>query len=204
MIKHTLVAVGLVGAVVAGSQVDAGRSMTPPPTIAEIVASSGGNFDHNRNDFDLLSIALETAELTEALNDPDATLTVFAPDDWAFFLLAKDLGYPLYDELGAWLFLVDQLTELGNGDPIPVLTDVLLYHVSPSTLNSRDINNLFRNGGTIPTLLAGAEITPRRSGRLEDLAPRVIDPYMKGPYNVPASNGIIHPISRVLIPADLP
>jgi len=204
MIKQTLVAAGLVGAVVAGSQVDAGRFMPQAPTIAERVASSGGNFDHNRNDFDLLYLALQAADLTDALNDPDSSLTVFAPDDWAFFLLAKDLGYPLYDELGAWLFLIDRLTELGSGDPIPVLTDVLLYHVSPGVLNSRDINDLFRNGGTITTLLPGAEITPQRSGRLQDLAPRVIDPHTKGPYNVPASNGIIHPISRVLIPADLP
>jgi len=204
MIKQTLAATGLVAVVLAGSQVDAGRFMPQQQTIAQIVANSGGNFDHNRNDFDLLYLALEAAGLTEALNDPDSSLTVFAPDDWVFFLLAKDLGYPLYDELGAWLFLVDRLTELGNGDPIPVLTDVLQYHVAPGALNSRDINTLFRSGSTITTLLPGAEITPQRSGRLQDLAPRVIDPYMKGPYNVPASNGIIHPISRVLIPADLP
>ena len=67
--------------------------------------------------------------------------------------LARDLGYtaPGYDEAGAFAYIVEQLTVLGGGDPIPVLTDVLLYHVSPG---STFYNGTLRGQVTeIPTLL---------------------------------------------------
>ncbi len=173
------------------------------PTIAGIVAQSGGAFDHNRNDNDLLLTALQTANLTSALDDPNSDLTVFAPNDWAFILLARDLGYPYYDEQGAWNFLVAALTAIGGGDPVPTLTAVLTYHVSPESLTTADIAQKRRDGETIATL-QGATITPLRGGRLEDQEPDVADPVLKGPVNIVASNGIIQPISRVLIPVNLP
>ena len=172
-------------------------------TIAGLVAQSGGAFDHNRNDYDLLLTALQTANLTSALDDPTSDLTVFAPNDWAFILLARDLGYPYYDEQGAWNFLVAALTAIGGGDPVPTLTAVLTYHVSPESLTTADIAQKRRDGETIATL-QGATITPLRGGRLEDQEPDVADPVLKGPFNIVASNGIIQPISRVLLPVNLP
>jgi uncharacterized surface protein with fasciclin (FAS1) repeats len=68
------------------------------------------------------------------VSNPTANLTVFAPNDRAFVRLARDLGFTGTTEAAAWQFLVGALTQLGNGDPIPVLTNVLLYHFPDVTL----------------------------------------------------------------------
>ena len=62
-------------------------------TITEIVAASGGKFDKNDRDFDILLNAVLAAELDGALADPNADLTVFAPNDRSFIRLAQSLGY---------------------------------------------------------------------------------------------------------------
>lgn len=196
-------AIGLsaVAATAAGSGSGGGGIVSP--TIADVVAASGGAFDHNKNDFDLLLTALQTANLTGALDDPNSNLTVFAPNDWAFILLARDLGYAYYDERGAWEYLVAAITALGGGDPVPTLTAVLTYHVSPELLTTADIAQKRRSAQTISTL-QGATITPLPGGRLVDQEPDVLDPVLKGPSNIVVANGIIQPISRVLIPVNLP
>ncbi|MFG0284451.1 MAG: fasciclin domain-containing protein [Phycisphaerales bacterium JB039] len=170
-------------------------------TLAEIVARSGGDFDDNPVDFDLLLTALKAADLVGPLADPAAELTVFGPPDFAFVTLARDLGYTGYDEAGAWTFLVDTLTVLGGGDPIPVLTDVLLYHVVDGKAYARDLilATIFRK--TIPTLQGGV-ITPFFFF-LGDAEPDLDDPVVLFP-NIRASNGVLHVISGVLIPVDLP
>lgn len=120
-----------------------------PSTIADVVAASGGTPDNNSGDFDLLGIALDAAGLTGAVADEDALLTVLAPTDAAFISLAQRLGFQGSDEAGAIGSIIDTLTTLGNGDPIPLLTDILLYHVAggASTLGElqadRDITPLF-------------------------------------------------------------
>jgi uncharacterized surface protein with fasciclin (FAS1) repeats len=182
---------------------------SPPPsrpTIAGIVAQSGpGNaqFDTNGADFDILLTAVQTADLVGALNDPAARLTVFAPSDAAFVRTARDLGFAGSDEAGAWSFLVSTLTTIGGGDPVPTLTNILLYHVSPQRLNSGQIFQREVRHQTIPTLLAGAVITPRK-GVLIDADPDLINPRRVSPRDVRASNGIIQTIDRVLIPVNLP
>jgi uncharacterized surface protein with fasciclin (FAS1) repeats len=168
-------------------------------TITEIVLESGGEFDHDRHDFDILLNAVVVAGLADALDNPDDELTVLAPDDRAFIKLARDLGYDGYDEAGAYDFIVAALTDLGGGDPIPVLTDVLLYHVSPE---EQDLHDL-RSYPEISTLL-GAFIYQYR-GELIDKEPEVANPKIKvRKSDIEASNGYIHIISRVLIPLDLP
>ena len=109
------------------------RGVDEPMTITDIVLQSGGDFDDNPRDFDILLNAVVTADLAGVLADPEATLTVFAPNDRAFMRLATDLGFESkggYDEEAVWNFIVGALTDLGGGDPIPVLTDVLTYHVA--------------------------------------------------------------------------
>jgi uncharacterized surface protein with fasciclin (FAS1) repeats len=177
-------------------------------TIADLVvmASGGataGQFDADDADFDMLLTALQTANLVGAVSDPTADLTVFAPNDRAFIRLANDLGYVGTDEAAAWTFLVGALTTLGNGDPVPVLTNVLLYHVAGERIGlfSYVIRSFFRIN--IDTLLAGETIKPRFL-RLKDNDPDLTDPRLMLPVNVQASNGIIHSIDRVLIPIDLP
>jgi len=98
-----------------------------------------------------------------------------------------------------WAYLVDQLTVLGDGDPIPVLTDILLYHVVPAEATFAQAKQL----RTIPTLLDGA--TVELSGRtLIDADPDNKNPKIRrSQADIMTSNGIIHPITRVLRPIDL-
>lgn len=164
-----------------------------------IAVSSLDGFDADNGDFDMLIQALIAADLVGAVDDASADLTVFAPTDQAFVRLARDLGYTEsgYDEAGAFAYIVEQLTVLGGGDPIPVLTDVLLYHVSPG---STFYNGTLRGEVTeIPTLL-GVPFTA--DGRhLIDAATGLEDPRIKNPLtDITASNGVIHGINRVLIP----
>ncbi len=178
-------------------------SASSDATIAEtaIAVSSLDGFDNNTGDFDLLIQALIAADLVDAVNDPNADLTVFAPTDQAFVRLARDLGYsaPGYDEEAAFGYIVEQLTALGGGDPIPVLTNVLLYHVSPGSTFYSALQN---NSVEVPTLL-GASFTA--NGRnLVDAAPGIDNPRIKNPLtDIEASNGVIHGINRVLLPVAL-
>lgn len=169
-------------------------------TIAQIVARSGGTFDDKGYDFDILLTAVEAAGLTAALNDPAAELTVFAPKDRAFVMTARDLGYGGWDEAGAWTFLVSALTALGNGDPIPVLRNVLLYHVVPGALDTSEV----RASDSISTLLSGASIFPYGKKRIGDNDPDFIDARLvDGRTDIAASNGVIHVLTKVLLPLDL-
>jgi uncharacterized surface protein with fasciclin (FAS1) repeats len=171
-------------------------------TITEIVAESGGEFDNNKFDYDILLTAVVTADLAGALANPKAELTVFAPNDAAFILLARDLGYDGRDEAGAWNFLVAALTELGEGDPIPVLTAVLLYHVAPGDITAFDFILLSLFQAPVETLLEGATFQPQFF-RIVDNDPDLRNASLFFPLNVAADNGRIHTITRVLIPIDL-
>jgi uncharacterized surface protein with fasciclin (FAS1) repeats len=169
-------------------------------TITEIVAGSGGEFDRDSNDFDMLLNAVLAADLADVLADPNADFTVLAPDDRAFIRLARDLGYEGNDEAQAFDAIVTVLTVLGEGDPIPVLTNVLLYHVLPGAKDVREV----RNADSLNTALLGETILPDRRG-LMDNDPDFKDPRIQlSSSNIMASNGVIHGINRVLIPADLP
>ena len=171
-------------------------------TIADVVAASGGEFDDNRFDYDILLNAVIAADLVGPLADPTADLTVFSPNDAAFIRLARDFGYEGWDEAGAWDAIVAALTELGGGDPIPVLTDVLLYHVAPDRVSAFEFILLSFFGMPIETL-QGGEFQPFFF-RLIDNEPDLRDPTLAFPLNLHLENGYIHTITRVLIPVDLP
>ena len=170
----------------------------PAQTIAGLVAASGGEFDHNRGDFDILLNAVIAADLVGALDAEGADLTVLAPNDRAFLRLARDLGYEGFTEAGAFDAIVTALTAIGDGNPIPVLTDVLLYHVSPGAKTREEI--VF--GDPIETLLEGSWVFKRKR-YLIDGEPDLRNPWLTQPADLEATNGIIQTISRVLIPVDL-
>ncbi|MBT8484005.1 MAG: fasciclin domain-containing protein [Phycisphaerae bacterium] len=179
--------------------------MTAPAsaqTIADVVASSGGEFDQNWFDYDMLLNAVVAADLVGPLADPDAELTVFAPNDLAFIRLARTLGYEGRDESGAFEFIVSALTDLGGGDPIPLLTDVLLYHVVDDEINAFEFILLSFFGVPVETLQGGTFLP--RFLFLVDNEPDLPNPTLFFPLNLQTDNGIIHTISRVLIPVDLP
>lgn len=171
----------------------------PSQTITEIVAASGGEFDRNHRDYDILLNAVLAAGLEGALANPEADLTVLAPNDRAFIRLARDLGFEGHDEEGAFNAIVAALTELGGGDPIPVITNVLLYHVSPGSQGIRKL----ATAGKIETLLEGGTIATDYI-TLVDNEHDVANPRFIYPVNLRATNGIIQTINRVLIPLDLP
>jgi len=136
-LRKAVAGLAMLSVPVAALAVPASAADNTGPTIADtaIAVSSLDGFDDNTGDFDMLLQALIAADLVGAVADADADLTVFAPTDQAFVRLARDLGYSErgYNEAGAFAYIVEQLTALGGGDPIPVLTDVLLYHVSPGS-----------------------------------------------------------------------
>lgn len=195
------IAAGFVAAPTLAALPDGGCG--PQFTIAQFVALSGNGFDNRPYDYDILLKAVQTAGLAGPLNDPQADLTLFAPNDRAFVLLARDLGYSGWSESGAWTFLVDALTQLGNGNPIPVLTNVLLYHVAPESLNAYQVLLAGFANQPIETLLSGATFQPQ-GFRLKDADPDLTDPRLFVPLNVNATNGVVHTINRVLIPVNLP
>jgi uncharacterized surface protein with fasciclin (FAS1) repeats len=168
-------------------------------TITDIVAASGGEFDGDRTDYDILLNAVLVAGLADALDDASATYTTFAPNDRAFIRTARDLGFTGTGEAGAWSFLVTAFTQIGGGDPIPVLTNVLLYHVAPGYY--RPVRVLFSK--QIPTLLPNKVIRPWFLS-LRDYEPDLPNPLLVlKQINIKADNGVIHTINRVLIPVDL-
>ncbi|MEJ6404240.1 fasciclin domain-containing protein [Yoonia sp. 2307UL14-13] len=166
------------------------------PSITDIVAASGDGFDDNNADFDILLEAVKTAGLAGTLASAEVDLTVFAPNDDAFVKLAQDVGFHGTDEAGAWTYLVDVLTLLGKGDPIPLLTDVLTYHVSGQSLQASQVLGL----ENIETLQGG---TVEVSGTsLIDNDPDTFDANLIAT-DIQANNGVVHVIDEVLIPVDL-
>jgi uncharacterized surface protein with fasciclin (FAS1) repeats len=152
--------------------------------------------------FSVLVDALGAAELTAALDGPDDDLTVFAPTNDAFAALAGDLGFEgdTQDAEAVLTFLTDALAGLDEGgDPIPALTEILLYHVSPGAKSAIAIEN----SETVETL-AEASISPDSDfGRLVDEEPDLLDPEIVVE-NIEASNGLVQVIDRVLLPLDIP
>jgi len=166
------------------------------PTITGLVAQSG-TFDSNGADFDLLLAAVQAAGLGATLNNPNADLTVFAPNDAAFLSLATTLGFAGTGESAAFTYIVDALTLLSGGtSPIPLLTDILSYHVLPESLQASQI----RGQSALETLL-GVDLGVSGT-TLIDADPDLVNPRLIAT-DIQTANGVVHVIDRVLIPANI-
>lgn len=135
-------------------------------------------------DFSTLVAAVEAAGLQDALADPEATLTVFAPTNEAFEAALSELGLTA-DEL-----LADTET----------LTAILTYHVLGDIVTSSDIAD------------AGTEEIPVETLSGEELTVVVGDDGTVGfadqtatvtMADIEASNGVIHVIDAVLLPPSM-
>lgn len=132
------------------------------------------------------------AGLEAALSDPTAGLTVLAPTNEAFSLLASQLGFRTTQAM------VDALSAAQ-------LEAILRYHVLPTKLSRAD---LVAGGATQPTLLTqnaatvnlAVSNTPTSPVTLTDAIGRVSFGNL---FDVPADNGVFHVIDRVLIPAGI-
>ena len=124
-------------------------------------------------DFSTLVQAVQAADLVTALQGP-GPFTVFAPTNAAF------------DELPDGV--LDALLLPENED---LLVDVLTYHVVPDEVMSSDLST-----GGLETLNGGLAI---------DVSPErvVVNNASVIQTDIPASNGVIHAINRVLIPEGL-
>lgn len=122
---------------------------------------------------DTLVAAVQAAGLAEALSGP-GPLTVFAPTDAAFARLGEDT-------------LSSLLTDAGR----PTLVRILKNHVVAGRFEARDLVD--RDG--IETLAGTTLPLAAARGRL------FVDEAVVETADVSASNGIVHLIDRVLVPA---
>ena len=190
------------GALMLGSAVPTSAAVpshySPPAPSGSIVdvvvaASGGGTPDNNPYDYDLLVQALTVTGLVPVLADTSRKFTVFAPNDLAFERLVQELtGVAPTSEAAALATITSALTT-------DQLRNVLLYHVVAD-----------RKLGPISVLTAGS-ITMANGGivrprglTLRDQNPAFPDPRLVlSGLNIQASNGVIHTINRVLLPAVL-
>lgn len=148
-----------------------GEGGAPPAgTIYEVASSLP--------DYSSLVAAVDKAGLAAALQDEDATLTVFAPDNDAFAALLEGIGAASLDDVTA-----------------EQLRPILLYHVLGSVVDSTAATAAATNedkvaglGGSIQFALDGESIELDGRALIETA-------------DVPASNGIIHGIDGVILPS---
>jgi uncharacterized surface protein with fasciclin (FAS1) repeats len=156
---------------------DMGATTVPAmgDSIADIAASN--------EDFSTLLAAVQAAGLTEALADPEATLTVFAPTNEAFEAALAALG------ITAEELLADTET----------LTSILTYHVLGEVVTSSDLAGAGMEEVPVTTL-SGEELVVTVSDMGVGFADQTA---MVATADVEASNGVIHVIDAVLLPPSL-
>lgn len=169
------------------------RPSPPSGTIVDVAvaASGGGTPDQDAGDYDILVQAVLATGLDGALADTSQTYTVFTPNDRAFLRLVTDLtGTAPASEADA---LNTIMTAFSAGQ----IKNILLYHVvagkklAPlAVLKSRSLT--MANGGTVQP----------RGIKLRDESPQLRDPRLVWwQIDIQATNGVIHTIDRVLVPA---
>ena len=178
-------------------------------SLAGVLTSDGNKFDKNKKDFDILTeaalavVGAKPDSPVGLIADGSQRLTVFAPTDQAFRLLAKDLtGKNIKSEKKIFSALVD----LAGVDTIE---SILLYHVVPGkTLSSKKV--LKANGAKLVTA-NGAKVTvkvktkPKVSVTLKDQDRNARDAkaILKSLDINKGNKQIAHGIDRVLRPIDL-
>jgi transforming growth factor-beta-induced protein len=177
-----MAAVALAGTIVgACGGNDSGDDKTPGTLID--VASRGG--------FSGLVYAVTKAGLADTLRAPNADLTLLAPSNDAFALLAGQIGFPT-------------IQAMADGLPPETLQAILLYHVLPGRITGADLlaggsaslNTSLVQGGNTQTLA----LTTTNGIRVTDSVGRV---GIVGLTDVPNDNGVFHVIDRVLLPPGL-
>ena len=144
----------------------------PGPNIVDVATEAGS--------FNTLLAAATAAGLVETLSDESASLTLFAPTDAAFDALFATMPEGAKDEL-----LAD--TER--------LTSILTYHVLEGAVDIAAAGEL---AGTAVETVSGEKValTIREDAYL------YVNEGKVDPYDVMASNGVIHVIDKVLLPPE--
>jgi uncharacterized surface protein with fasciclin (FAS1) repeats len=165
----------------------------PAGDIVEVAvgASSANGPDTNPYDYDLLIAAVTATGLAPTLADDRQRFTVFAPNDRAFARLVADLSgsYPASEQATLDAILATLTPEQ--------IKNVLLYHV----VAGRKLGPLQVIFAGSLTMANGGTVKPRGL-TLRDETPGLRDPrLLLYGLNIPATNGVIHTINRVLVPA---
>ena len=202
-----LLAPGVASAADSGSQQRAqlgNRSLA-----AALTAHGNGKFDHNWNDYDIVTQAVlavlkaKPSSPVSLLTQGKVRLTAFIPDDRAFRRLAKDLtGTAPATEKATFNGLVSAVG-------VDTIEQVLLYHVVPgATITAKAA---LRSNGAVLTTAQGGTVTVGVADRkvplivLQDKDPDALDPIVD-PAGLNINKGnkqIAHGIVFVLRPADL-
>jgi transforming growth factor-beta-induced protein len=138
----------------------------PRPTIAGLAVATP--------DLSILVQAVQKAGLLDAISDPNAHLTVFAPTNAAFVALLGQLGLSSLDEV-----------------PVDTLRAILLDHVVPQELDAVDVVERIPwawRTRTLGGLTLDFEAGPLRVNGVGITA-----------VDVEASNGTVHVIDHVLL-----
>lgn len=169
----------------------AGQGNAPTQNIVEIAvgASGGGTPDANPRDYDILVQAVLATDLAVPLSG--GTWTVFAPTDAAFMALVHDLtGTAPASE-------ADALATITTAFSIPQIREIVLYHAVPE----RKIGPLRLLLTRSLTMADGGIVRPAGIV-LRDESPNLRDPRLVlRAIDIDATNGVIHTIDRVLVPA---
>jgi len=165
----------------------------PAGSIVDVAvgASGGGTPDGNPYDYDLLVQAVTATGLAPVLDDESKRFTVFAPNDRDFMRLVADLSgsYPQSEKAA-----LDAVLATFSVDEIK---NVLLYHV----VAGKQLGPLQVLLARSLTMANGGTVQPRGIS-LRDETPALRDPKLVlSGINIRATNGVIHTIDRVLVPA---
>jgi uncharacterized surface protein with fasciclin (FAS1) repeats len=172
-------------------------------SLAEVLAADTSGFDHQGNDYDVLTAAVGAVleakpdSAVAVLADGTVPLTAFLPTDKAFRATVKDLT-------GERIRSEEKVFEAVAGLGIDTVETVLLYHVVPGETLGSDV--LGDADGLELTSAQGGTVTvqlERYGIRLEDQDPNDRDGVVVRP-DVNAGNAQIgHGVNLVLRPADL-
>ncbi len=126
------------------------------------------------NGFNSLATALTITDLIDDLQG-DGPFTVFAPTDEAFAALLSEIGQSDINDV-----------------PKDVLEQILLYHVVPASVMSSQVS-----AGSVTTLQGSDISLETMNGIMVNNASVIM------PFDVEASNGVIHTIDQVIVPASI-
>jgi len=165
-------------------------------SAAGLLAACGGSSDPHygniadeaqKNKLSALLAAVSKAGIASSLTASNANLTVFAPTDAAFNTLATQLGYA-------------DATVMVNTLSAEALTKILQYHLLAGAKNADALKSggasqatAYSFGGSAATL----RVDTSSGVKLTDAA---LTTATVSTANVPASNGIIHVVDKVLVP----
>ena len=187
--RHTQIAVAAVGALAVLTLAACGSSSTTAASSAPAAATSSAASSPAASspaaagtivdvaaanaDFTTLVAAVKAAGLAETLSGP-GPFTVFAPTNEAFAALPAGL--------------LDKLLKPENK---AVLAKILTYHVLASKVMAADVKD-----GKVATVEGGTITIDTMGGvKVNDAKVTATD--------IAASNGVIHVIDKVLVPADV-